>query len=175
MQISETKSIIVGGVVVLIAVLTFAFVSSRHNLESGPGVGKYRVNAMFNRVDGLHEGDEVRLGGIKIGTVSTQALDNNYRAIIGMDVDAGIKLPMDTSAAIHTDSLFGSKFVVLEPGGDEELLASGDTITFTQDSMIVSDLLDQIIAEGERTARESAAAQKKLRAIEKAMGKQGTN
>ncbi len=175
MQISETKSIIVGGIVVLVLGLAFASISARHQMTTGPETGKYRINAMFNRVDGLIEGDEVRLGGIKVGSVTTQALDKNYRAIIGMDISTDVKLPKDTSAAIHTDSLFGSKFVILEPGGEEDLLASGEMITFTQDAMIVSELLDQIIAQGERTAKESKRAHEKLKAIEKAMTKEGTD
>ncbi len=175
MQVSETKSIIVGGAVVLVLALTFASISGRQQMTSGPGAGKYRINAMFNRVDGLAEGDEVRVGGIKIGSVTAQSLDKDYRAIIGMDIATDVKLPADTSAAIHTDSLFGSKFVILEPGGGDEMLASGDTITFTQDAMIVSELLDQIIAQGERTAKESALARDKLKAIEKTISKEGTN
>lgn len=175
MQISETKSIIVGGFVVLALALAFAYVSTRQDLRDGPGAGQYRVKAMFNRIDGLAEGAEVRLGGIRIGTVSSQTLDQDYRAIIGMDVDTSVKLPTDTSAAIHTDSLFGAKFVVLEPGGQEDMMQAGDIITFTQDAMIVSDLLEQIIAQGKQNAKKAALAQAKLRAIEKAMTKEGSN
>ena len=175
MQISETKSIIAGGVVVLAFALVLVSVLGKMNMETGPGAGKYRINAMFNRIDGLIEGDDVRVGGVKVGSVTTQRLDENYRAIIGLDISVDVKLPSDSSAAIHTDSLFGSKFVILEPGGEEEMLVSGDTITFTQDAMIVSDLLDQIIDQGDRTAKASALAQEKLMAIEKAMGTEGTN
>jgi len=175
MQISETKSIIVGGVVVLALALVFVSVLGKRDMVSGPGAGKYRINAMFNRIDGLIDGDDVRVGGIKVGSVTMQRLDEHYRAIIGMDISAGVKLPRDSSAAIHTDSLFGSKYVILEPGGEEEMLVSGDMITFTQDAMIVSELLDQIIAQGEQTAKASALAQEKLMAIEKAMGNEGAN
>ena len=66
-------------------------------------------------------------------------------------------LPTDTSAAIHTDGLFGRKFVVLQPGGDETMLKDDGVITFTQDSLIVGELLDLIIAEGraQRAAEQS--------------------
>lgn len=175
MQISETKSIIVGGAIVLAFALVLVSVLGKKDTVSGPGAGKYRINAMFNRIDGLVEGDDVRVGGVKIGSVTTQRLDEDYRAIIGLDISVDVKLPRDSSAAIHTDSLFGSKFVILEPGGEEDVLLSGDTITFTQDAMIVSDLLDQIIEQGERTTKATALAQEKLKAIEKAMGKEGTN
>ena len=61
-------------------------------------------------------------------------------------------MPRDTSAAIHTDGLFGGRFLVLDPGGDEETLGDGATIAFTQDAVVISELLDFIIAEG-RAAR----------------------
>jgi phospholipid/cholesterol/gamma-HCH transport system substrate-binding protein len=59
-----------------------------------------------------------------------------------------VRVPTDTSVSVQTDGLFGGKFVLLEPGGDESMLADGDTITYTQDSLIVGELLDLIIAEG---------------------------
>ncbi|GAB6053589.1 outer membrane lipid asymmetry maintenance protein MlaD [Magnetospira thiophila] len=111
--------------------------------------GGYEVAAAFNRVDGLAVGDEVTLGGIKIGKVASQRLQKGtYRAELVLLIDDHVVLPRDTSAAIHTDGLFGSKFVVLEPGGDMEPLKAGDSIGFTQESMIVEDLLEMIISQG---------------------------
>ena len=63
-------------------------------------------------------------------------------------IDGDVKIPKDSSAAIHTDGLFGSKFISLGPGAEEALLKDGDTITFTQDAVVVSELLDLIISEG---------------------------
>ena len=68
-----------------------------------------------------------------------------------------IELPVDSSAAIHTDGLFGSKFVVIDPGGDLAILEDGDEIQYTQDAVIVEDLLDLIISEGK--ARLATASQ----------------
>lgn len=108
----------------------------------------YLVNATFNHIDGLADDGDVTLGGIKIGAVDSQKLDGDYRAVLALKIDSGIKLPKDTSAAIHTNGLFGSKYVVLEPGGEEELLKEGDEISFTQDAMIITELLDLIISQG---------------------------
>jgi len=156
MIVSETKSIYVGGAVVSALVLIFVLLSGGDEL-TGDGVdGSYRMQAAFNRVDGLVIGDEVRLGGVRIGTVSGQKLDNNYRAIVEMKIDKGVALPTDTSAAIHTDGLFGSKYVVMEPGGEEEYFTDGDVINFTQDALIVSELLEMIIAQGKTRIREMA-------------------
>ena len=108
----------------------------------------YRIFAMFNRVDGLAIGDAVQLGGIPVGEVDSMVLGPNYRARVGFRIAADVRIPTDTSVSIQTDGLFGRKFVVLEPGGDETMLADGGVITFTQDSLIVGELLDLIIAEG---------------------------
>jgi phospholipid/cholesterol/gamma-HCH transport system substrate-binding protein len=90
----------------------------------------------------------VRLGGIKIGTVEKQTLDKHFRAVLTFRINGDIPLPKDTSVAIHTDGLFGSKFVVLEPGGDETNLKDGDMINFAQGAVILSELLELIIAQG---------------------------
>ena len=121
----------------------------------------YRVSATFNKVDGLVLGDAVRLGGIKIGTVESQMLDKNFRAVLTFRINGDVSLPKDTSVAIHTDGLFGSKFVVFEPGGDGTNLKNGDTINFAQDAVILSELLDLIIAQGKNNLKTLRSNQSK--------------
>jgi phospholipid/cholesterol/gamma-HCH transport system substrate-binding protein len=142
---SDVRQTLVGGLVVIAFALVLIFSYGGPDLKSGGG---YYLTANFNRVDGLVEGDEVRLGGIKVGTVIKRFLDENYRAILRFEIDSGIELPIDTSVAIHTDGLLGTKFAVLEPGGEEEYLQPGDEIAFTQDALIVEELLELIISEG---------------------------
>lgn len=110
--------------------------------------GDYHLVAVFNQVDGLSVGDEVMLSGIPVGEVEEMLLDKHYRARVSLQINEDISLPVDTSAAVHTDGLFGSKYIVLDPGGAEETLTDGSSITFTQDAVIVGDLLDLIISEG---------------------------
>lgn len=149
---SEFKEITVGILAfsALLLVLAF-FYAGRTHLAGGTKAG-YALSATFNRIDGLFPGDPVRLGGIRVGTVAKAELDRNYRARLTFRMDANIQLPEDTAAAIHTDGLFGSKFVVLLAGGEDANLKPGGAITHTQDALIVSELLDLIIAEG-RAAR----------------------
>ena len=108
----------------------------------------YYISAVFNRVDGLDIGDDVRLSGVKVGTVDSMALQPDYRARVTLRLSDSVILPADSSAAIHTDGLFGSKHVVLDPGGEERILQNGEAIIYTQDALIVSELLELIIAEG---------------------------
>jgi phospholipid/cholesterol/gamma-HCH transport system substrate-binding protein len=119
----------------------------------------YTLQATFNKVDGLLPGAEVRMGGIRVGSVENYKLDPTYRALMTIRIKNSIKLPTDSAIGIHTDGLFGAKFVVLDPGGDEEYLKPGAEIEYTQDPMIVSDLLELIIGQG-RAARDKRIAQK---------------
>ena len=143
----ELRALLVGAVSILVffGVLALSYFGTR---MQGAAADSHRIYAAFNRVDGLGVGDEVQLAGVPIGRVVAMTLQPNFRARLTLLVDDSVPLPADTSAAIHTDGLFGRKFVVLEPGGDEQLLGDGDAITFTQDSLIVGELLDLIIAEG---------------------------
>jgi phospholipid/cholesterol/gamma-HCH transport system substrate-binding protein len=134
-----------GAVLLFVAVLvsTYAGVVVGADMSS-----HYHVFAMFNRADGLAVGDDVQLSGVPVGKVDSMTLGPFYRARVGLRIAGDVHLPADTSVSIQTDGLFGRKFVVLEPGGEESMLADGSTITFTQDSLIVGELLDLIITEG---------------------------
>jgi phospholipid/cholesterol/gamma-HCH transport system substrate-binding protein len=145
----------------LLAVLIFATILALSYFGTrtrGAAADSREIHAAFNRVDGLSVGDEVQLAGVPVGRVAAMALQPNHRARLTLIVDDTVPLPTDTSAAIHTDGLFGRKFVLLQPGGDETLLADGGVITFTQDSLVVSELLDLIIAEG-RAQRTTTGAE----------------
>jgi phospholipid/cholesterol/gamma-HCH transport system substrate-binding protein len=148
----EVREVLVGAVA-LVALLGIIFLSYRANRESAriPAAG-LRVSATFNRVTGIAAGSSVQVAGIPVGAVESITLLPDYRAKVTMRIEPDLALPKDTSAAIHTDGLFGGKFLVLDPGGDENVLKDGSTIVFTQDAVVISDLLDLIIAEG-RAAR----------------------
>ena len=144
----NAKETTVGGLAFLALALLIGFLYGGRELTAKAARSDYIVVATFNRVDGLLVGAPVRLAGIQIGTVDGEYLDVYYRAVTTLKIDSDVKLPTDTSVAIHTDGLFGTKYVVLEPGGDEEFLGDGEEIDFTQDAVIVAELLELIIAQG---------------------------
>lgn len=148
MKPSEIKEIVVGAAALVVLAVILIVVYGGADKEARAELATYRIYATFNRVDGLAVGDEVMVSGIQVGRVQSMEVDADFRARVMMRVDRGVALPLDTAAAIHTDGLFGSKFVVLDPGGDETMLEDGSVIEFTQDSVVVSDLLDLIIREG---------------------------
>ena len=144
----ETREIIIGSATVALVFGAMVGMNTRYQISEAGTDYDLVIRAKFNKVDGLGEGSEVRLGGIRIGYVSAMSLDDKYSAVVTFTIDKSIPLPTDTSAAIQTDGLFGSKFVVLEPGAEEALLKSGGELNFTQDAVVVSDLVDLIISEG---------------------------
>jgi phospholipid/cholesterol/gamma-HCH transport system substrate-binding protein len=119
--------------------------------------GSYPLTAIFNRVDGIGPGTDVLVSGISVGEVAAVELLPDYRVAVTLQVERAVALPEDTSVAIRTDGLFGSKFVAIEPGGGETMLEPGNAILYTQDAVVVSDLLDLIISQGQ-AVRASAPA-----------------
>ncbi len=152
----DTRNILVGVLMlaVLAAIAVFTFSDQRHKSAAGARL----IHAAFNRVDGLNLGDQVRMSGIQVGEVAGMHLGKGYSAIVDLRIDTPVEIPADTSAAIHTDSLFGSKHVVLDPGADDKEVAAGGTLTLTQDSVILSELLQLIINEGKANAAKLKAA-----------------
>ena len=140
----EVRHITVGMITLIVLVLVGSISFSSSQIEAPTGA---TIKAVFNQIDGLSKGDNVRMGGVIIGEVTELSLGDGYSAAVLLRIDHEIPLPNDTSAAIHTDGLFGRKYITLEPGGDEENLAAGDEITMTQDSVVVQDLLELIIGE----------------------------
>ena len=145
---SEHKEIYIGAVTVALLVGVLGVMNQSQMLSSKVEDTHKRIIAKFNKVDGLSEGSDVRMGGIRVGRVTNMDLDSKFRAVVTMDVDSQFPYTLDTSAAIHTDGLFGVKFIVLEPGAEEAVLSSGDEISLTQDAVVVGDLLELIISEG---------------------------
>ena len=151
----DSRNILVGvGTLAALAVLGSATFGGK---SIGSVASGTVVRASFNKVDGLNPGDAVRLSGIKIGEVAGMRLGPNYSAVVDLRIDMPIDLPTDTSAAIHTDGLFGQKHVVLVPGAEDKVLTSGNAITLTQDSVLVGDLLDLIIGEGRAKLKKAGA------------------
>jgi phospholipid/cholesterol/gamma-HCH transport system substrate-binding protein len=145
---SEHKEVYIGAVTVALLVGVLGVMNQSQMLSSKVEDTHKRIIAKFNKVDGLSEGSDVRMGGIRVGRVTNMDLDSKFRAVVTMYVDSQFPYTLDTSAAIHTDGLFGVKFIVLEPGAEEAVLSSGDEISLTQDAVVVGDLLELIISEG---------------------------
>ncbi len=134
---------VLGALVLLVAAAFLAYAYGRSDVGDPGG---YELVARFDRVDGLANGADVRISGIKVGTVLAQWLDpETYRASVRFSVAPNNELPADSSAAIVSEGLLGGKYVSLAPGGDDRMLKEGDTITLTQSSVVLENLIGQLI------------------------------
>ncbi len=134
---------IMGIVVIVIAALFLLFAYRVSDLQVVKG---YTVTAHFLKVGGLTIGSDVRINGIKVGTVVSQKLNpEDYVAEIQMSLAPDIKLPKDSVAVIAGDGLMGNKYIKIEPGKDSEVLADGDELTKTKDFKTLEDMVGEII------------------------------
>jgi phospholipid/cholesterol/gamma-HCH transport system substrate-binding protein len=134
---------VLGAVVLVVAALFlfFAYTTSEVRAVSG-----YELTARFDRIGGLRDGADVRISGIKVGTVTQQVLDpKTFEAVVTLSVQPDIKLPVDTVAAITSSGLLGSDFVSLTPGNDDDTIKPGGTIAHTQPPMDLQSLIGQYI------------------------------
>jgi phospholipid/cholesterol/gamma-HCH transport system substrate-binding protein len=134
---------VMGGVVLIFATLFIVFAYSKAEVGKVEG---YEIKAKFDRIDGILAGSDVRMSGIKIGTVTSSALDpKTYFANVSMNIRSDIRIPEDTSIAVSSDGLLGDKFLALSPGGADEMLPPGGEITTTQGSIDLMGLVGQMI------------------------------
>jgi phospholipid/cholesterol/gamma-HCH transport system substrate-binding protein len=122
------------------------------------GTDSYQLTARFPNATGIAVGSDVRVSGMKVGTVTGQKLDPaSYQAVVTLSVDKGVSLPLDSSAAITSEGLLGGSFIALVPGGDPEKLAPGDEITDTQGATDLMGLIGSVINRSGSDAPAAAA------------------
>ena len=135
---------VVGAMVIAVAVGFFLFVYN--STDFGQRASSYRITAEFDNIEGISVGSDVRMAGIKIGSVVKQALDpEGYQAIVTMAVAKTIKLPDDSVAKITSEGLMGAKFIALEVGGSENFLKDGDLLSATQGSIDIWKLINDFM------------------------------
>jgi len=134
---------VMGAVVLVVAALFLFFAYSTSQLRSVPG---YQLNANFEHIDGIRDGSDVRISGIKVGSVLSTTLDpTSFLAKVQMSVQPSIKLPDDSVAEIVSSGLLGDKYMSLVPGGSDKDIPPGGQIKFTQSSVSLEHLIGQMM------------------------------
>lgn len=161
----ETKALTVGlyAALVILCIITY-FALREGKVSHADGGNYYAVDARFGRTDGLLVGDKVRVAGMTVGRVVDAKLDNHFKAILTLEIKDSVKIPDDSSASIVSSGLMGSKYIEIEPGGSEEYLPAGGEFSYTQDAMVIEELLDRIVSIGK--ANRSKNEQQKMQSME---------
>ena len=140
---NNTVETLIGAVVVLVAA---AFLFFAYTTTGSGNVSGYDVKADFSSADGILTGTDVRLHGIKIGTVSSLELDpKTYVAIVHLSIQNNVKLPDDSSIKITSAGLLGSSYLAIQPGGSDKMIPPGGEITNTQGSVDFMSLIGRAI------------------------------
>ncbi|MBR1398764.1 MAG: MCE family protein [Alphaproteobacteria bacterium] len=134
---------IMGIVVLVVAVLFLVFAYRVSDLQMVQG---YPLKAEFMKVGGLSIGSDVRINGIKVGTVTAQELNpETYLVDVSFSIAGNVKLPKDSVVSIVSDGLVGDKFVKIEPGKSAEFLQPNDIFANTKDFKSIEDMVGEII------------------------------
>lgn len=134
---------VMGAVVLVVAALFLLFAYQTSQLRAVSG---YQVTAEFERVDGIRAGGDVRISGIKIGSIVAEELDpKTFLATVRMSIDPAVKLPDDTVAEIVSAGLLGDKYLSLVPGGSDKAIPPGGKIKYTQSSVSLEHMIGQMI------------------------------
>ena len=129
------------GAAVLIAAGGFLVYAANTADISGRGNG-YELVAKFRKAEGIDVGGDVRIAGVKVGSVSSMKLDTTtYFAAVTFTVDDAVKIPDDSLAKITAASLLGDSYIAIDPGASDLMLEPGGEVTFTQGSLSLTDLI----------------------------------
>jgi phospholipid/cholesterol/gamma-HCH transport system substrate-binding protein len=153
---------VLGAVVLVVAALFMAFAYSSADLQKVQG---YQITANFPMVDGLKEGTDVKVNGVKVGSISSMSLittpgPSQYLVKVAMTIKPEVQLPVDTVASVASESLLGGKYMSLEIGVEEDMVKTDGTgkITRTQAPMRLDDLIGQVIYGSKKSDKAEAPA-----------------
>lgn len=138
----------VGGLVLVLAIGFFIYVLNSTNvINNNDGLN---LKASFRSADGITSGTDVRMAGVKIGTVTGMRLDpESFRAEVLFSLRGDLKIPDDSGVAVSQDGLLGGSFVEVIPGGSEFELQEGAEFIDTQGSVSLVSLLLKFVSSGD--------------------------
>ena len=137
------SELLAGAGVLLVAAVFLGYAVANTGRSALSGM---TLRARFDRIDGLAVGSEVRLAGVRVGSVSATRVDpKTYQAIVVMTVDPALKVPRDSSAEVSSEGLVGGKSIAIVPGGDDKFLANGGEFQITQSAASLEQLLGKFI------------------------------
>lgn len=147
-MVERTTEVLVGAAVLLVAAV-FLFYAGQVSGVTGQGGAAASYTASFRSVEGVSVGTDVRMAGVKVGTVTALALDpQTFRAETTFTVDDHIRLPEDTAVAIASEGLLGGTFVEVVPGGSLVEIEPGGEIYDTQSAVSLISLLLKFVSGG---------------------------
>ncbi|MEM9581865.1 MAG: outer membrane lipid asymmetry maintenance protein MlaD [Pseudomonadota bacterium] len=145
----NTTEVLVGTGVLAVAAGFLIYAAGLTGI-SAASTDSYPLTASFRSVEGISLGSEVRMAGVKVGTVTSLELNpQTFRADTEFTIKDGIEIPDDSAISISSEGLLGGNFVEIIPGGSLFNLDPGGEIEDTQSSVSLITLLLKFVSGGE--------------------------
>ncbi len=142
MKRNPVETILGFGVLIFTGLFLF-FAAARVDIKAVKG---YNISANFSKIGGLERGADVRISGIKVGSVlETKLNPETFTADVILSIDSSVRLPIDTIASISDSGIMGDKYVSLEPGKSPVVLKNNDRITETRNYKSLEDNVSEFI------------------------------
>ncbi len=107
------------------------------------GAKSYTLNAEFNNISGVKLGADIQISGVTVGKVRQLRLNEDNLAMVAMQIDKGVKVPVDSSASVKSQGIIGDKFIQITLGGDETAYQPGETIVDTESAVDLESLISK--------------------------------
>lgn len=134
------------GIFVFIGLICVGYLTIKLGKMEVIGSNNYVLYARFNSVSGLRVDSSVEIAGVQIGRVNKINLDSERdMALVELKIQKGIQISDDSIASIKTSGLIGDKFIKITPGGSDDMLKSGGTITDTESAIDMEELISKYI------------------------------
>lgn len=138
---AENRAEILAGAGVLAVAVGFLVYANRDSGYVQTGA-TYPLSASFRSVEGISVGSDIRLAGVKVGTITDLSLNPaTFMADAQLTVRSDLQLPDDSAIVISSEGLLGGNFVEILPGGSPDNLAPGSEIEDTQGAVSIVTLL----------------------------------
>ena len=143
----ENKLEVIIGAVVLAVALGFVIFLYQSTGLSVSNSRHYELKADFRSADGIHVGTDVRLAGVKVGTVSDLSLNiETYRAEAELAIENEVDIPEDSALTVSSEGLLGGNFIEIIPCASYEYMQPGDEFLDTQGSVSLISLLLKFVS-----------------------------
>ena len=145
---NNTFETLIGVIVIVVAILftltMYKFSNNKQKMSNG-----YILEGNFDNIEGINVGSDVKISGVKVGSVVDIKLDQNFQANVKIKLPNDLKIPVDSIFKISTSGLIGAKFINIKIGAEEEYFSNGNTVDFTESVMDLEDLISRFIFNSE--------------------------
>ena len=107
------------------------------------GAKSYTLNAEFSNISGVKLGADIQISGVTVGKVRQLRLNEDNLAVVAMQVDKGVKVPVDSIASVKSQGIIGDKFIQITLGGDETVYQPDETIVDTESAVDLESLISK--------------------------------